>query len=154
MPVTQPPRPKPTAPEPPKVAPPEPPKPALPLVAKIRVPKPSKIYVAGCMFTPERDDMIFGIRGFFHLHNNLERHLPPEVDIVGFPSLGLDTVQFCDVALYAIFADGKHPGAYYLDAVLPAPNSGKHMMVVMLWEGDEATVARQQIPGGRNKETT
>jgi len=82
----------------------------------------------------------------------------------GLFAFGGDLLQFCEVALATMFDDGKHPGAYYLDAVIAGrqvinmgeigvrqlQSGGEQMMVVMLWEGEGAKAAREQIPGGRN----
>ena len=104
------------------------------------------------MFTPERDDIIQGVRGFLHRHDTLDREscVPPGIEMEGFFAMGADAAQFCDVALSTIFSDGKHQGAYYLDAVLLAPH-GKQMMVVVLWEGDEAKIARERVPSGTQR---
>jgi hypothetical protein len=138
---------------------------------KIRFPKPARIYVAGNGFTPNKDQIIFGAQGFFHCHGELDRNsLPPGVDLEGIFAFGGDVEQFCEVALSAMFdatpakPEGRHPGAYYLDAVilgrqvvrgaevrsLLAQLGGDMMMTVMLWEGEEAKVARELIPGGKN----
>jgi len=138
--------------EPPPPAPVAQPESPKPVTSKIHVPKPSRIYVAGNMFSPENDDIIQGVRGFLHRHDNLDREscIPPGIEMEGLFAMGADAAQFCEVALSTIFDDGKHPGAYYLDAVLLSPN-GKQMMVVVLWEGEQAIAASQQVPGGTQR---
>jgi hypothetical protein len=101
--------------------------------SRLCAPKPSRIYVAGNGFVPEREDIILGVRGFFARHENLERDLPPGVEMEGFFAFGADAAQFCEVAIATIFEDGKHRGAYYLDAVLLPSDGRQQMMAVFLW---------------------
>ncbi len=118
---------------------------------KLRIPKPSKIYVVGKSFLPTEDQQILGVEGFFYRHDNLEPHVPPGATWHGAMVFALSVEGFCAVAHSAVFNSlyGPHPGAYYLDAVILDPD-GKHMMVFMIFEGNEAKAAKKQIPGGTN----
>lgn len=118
--------------------------------SKLRLPKPSRIYVAGNGFIPGKEEIILGVRGFFARHDNLERDLPPGVEMEGRFAFGADAMQFSEVALSSMFGDDRHPNAYYLDAVLLAP-SGQQMMVVVLWDGEAASAAKQQVPNGTQR---
>jgi hypothetical protein len=118
---------------------------------KVRIPRPAKIYVAGKSFLPTDDQQIFAVQGFFSRHDNLEPHVPQGAAWQGVMAFGMDEAGFCNYARSIIFDSlyGQHPGAYYLDAVVLVPG-GQHMMVVMIWEGDEAKTAKKRIPGGTN----
>jgi hypothetical protein len=142
-----------TQPPKPTVAP-TPPKPTPPPTAKIRVPKPAIVYVAGNGFMPKQQDLYDAVGGFFAYNGSLEPELPPGSKIEGFiGGMGgadiKDLADFGDSALNVMFSYGKHPNCYYLDTMLQG--DGLQIMVVMLWEGEEARLAKQQIPGGKQR---